>query len=136
MSINRVKFDIQGYEYTLPINPLSYDNHDNIEYKKEETVDHGAVTFAPFFDSRSRKMEWRRLPNKVPYSTMVSTLKSAIGISGVRVNHQGLNIAGTVDYWQNIYVENVDVRLNDGAGPGDATSHLRYDVTLVFRYVI
>jgi hypothetical protein len=132
---NRVEINIQGTEYTFPINPVEYESQDSFEHTVQDTIDGGAVRFVPFFDSRKRVMRWRNLPNTSTNLTMIATLRSSVGISGVRLNHRDLDIRGDQDIWRDIRVESVNYRYLSGAGPSTAISNLRYNVDFVFTYI-
>ena len=134
MAINRIKLDIQGSFYTFNINPLSWNPMDSQENKLTDTIDGAPIRFAPFFDSRERVMEWKGLPNTSTFQNMVATLKSAINISGVRINLQDLRIEGYRDEWRPIIINDVRVSFHDGSGPSNAISHLKYDLGISFTY--
>ena len=132
---NRVELDIQGTTYTFPINPVEYESQDSNQHTLQDTVDGSAIRFTPYFDTRKRVMRWRGLPNKSEYQQLIVTMRSAVGISGVRINHRDLNILGDQDTWKDIRVESVNWRLLSGAGPSTAVSNLRYNIDLVFTYI-
>lgn len=131
---NRVQLDIQGTIFTFPINPVEYENQDDEEHTLMETIDGSAVRFVPYMDTRKRVMRWRDLPNKAPYNTLIPNLRSAIGISGVKINHRSLNVNGDQNTWRDIRVENVEYRYLSGTGPASAISNLRYNIDFVFTY--
>jgi hypothetical protein len=131
---SRVQIDIQGTTVTFPINPVDYTSHNSEQYTLQPTIDGAPMRFTPFFDDRKRVMRWRKIPNKEPYITMIANLRSAIGISGVQINHRDLDINGDQNYWKGIRVEDVNYRYNSGGGPPSATSNLSWDLDLVFTY--
>lgn len=129
---NRVEIDIQGAEYTFAINPIEYQGQLSFPYSLEESVMGDGIRFEPFYDDRKRVMTWRDLPDKANYRELAQTLRSAIGISGVRLNYRDLNISGDQDQWINIVVENVNIKFRDGVGPLIADSHMSFDMDFVY----
>lgn len=131
--MNRIEIDILGYVYNLPINPIEYQEQNAFEYTLDSTIANTTTRFVGFGDPRHRVMTWRSLENKYPYTQLVSGLKNAIGISGVKINFRDLNIAGDQDEWLDIFVENVKVTYRKGRGSYNAINHLVYDVEMIFN---
>jgi len=124
--------EIDGVEYAFPINPLEYDAQEGTRYGLSTTINDSSIRFEPYGDPRKRVMRWRGIPNRSPYTTMIPTLFSSIGISGVRLNHRDIDIRGDQDEWRNIWVENVEYRLVKSIS--NAINNLRYDIDFVFTY--
>lgn len=134
MDINRVQFDIQGSTYTLPINPVQYEHLDDIDVTSSRTIDGRLVRFTNNFDSRQRTMKWENIPNTSEFQDMVLTLRSAVGLSGVKINHKGLSIFSNIDYWEDIRIDDVYYFFSKDASH-NATSKLKYDIEMKFSYV-
>lgn len=131
--MNRVELDVLGDVYILPINPVEYQDQNAFEHTLDKTINRETTRFAAFGDPRHRVMTWRNLENKYPYTQLVSGLKHAIGISGVKINFRDLNILGDQDEWQDIYIEDVRVVYRKGRGSYNSINHLSYDLEMIFN---
>jgi hypothetical protein len=132
---NRVKLDVQGDIYTFPINPIEYLNKDFEEHVTIPTIGGNSARVSPFSDSRERIMRWSNIPNRTPYWTLIPTLRGAIGVTGVRINLQDMNVGGFLDWWSPIVINNVRKTFVGGKGESGALNHLSYDLELRFVYV-
>lgn len=133
MSVNaRVQLDIQGFIYTLPINPIEFQNQLSFQHFLDYPIDSAATRFTSLYDDRLRVMTWKSLGNKYPYTQLLSGLRSALLLSGVRIKYRDLDIAGDLDEWIDIFVENVRVVFNSGRGKSNVINNLSYDIEMMF----
>lgn len=119
----------------FPINPLEFENLDNQIFTQTLTVDGRSIEQYPVTDGRIRVMTWKSLPNKEPYKSFVSTMKSWVrrGTYELRLGDlSGTEEDTTVQY---IKVLNVHTSWNPGAGPASADSNLKWH-TIQLQYVI
>lgn len=133
MAIERVQFDFNGTTYTLPINPIEYDDLEDHDIILKDTVDGTSLRYEPFFDGRPRIMRWKGLPNTTEFGDMVAQLKSRVDKPNIRINHRGLHRRGIVDFWRDIRIDAVEVDILSESSPR-ATSYLTIDLTLKFSY--
>jgi hypothetical protein len=121
--------------YNVPVNPVSFDTQDSTNIKVEQTAEGHSVEMIATFDGRPRVMEWKNLPNRTPYSTMVTQLKTYIGKTcQIKLNY--LALTGSTDTVAiNVRVIDVATSIKSGTGPSNATSYAVYD-TLRLSYVL
>lgn len=133
-NIKTIQLDIQGTVYTLPINPVEYESLNDFDVSSNRTVDGGLIRYTKNFDDRQRTMKWEGLPNTENFNEMVLTLRSTVGLSGIKLNHRGLSIYGDVDYWEPIRVDDVYHFYNSNASY-NAIGNLKYDLEMKFSYL-
>jgi hypothetical protein len=118
-----IKKQIDSTYYTFAINPIEFQDLDNQNLNIDSTIDGYSFEFRPIFDGRPRIMHWDKLPNKEPYITMVSTLKSLIGYAcHLRLNYLSGSSSDTTV--QNIRV--VDVQTTKTLGGINDGGHVKY----------
>lgn len=132
MTPNRIQLDIRGLVYTLPINPIEYEGSMFFANFIDKSIDSSSIRFEPYRENRVQTLTWRNLPNRHPYTQLVSGLKNAVGISGVKINFRDLNIVGDENIWMEIYMENVSVKFIKGKGKSNAVNNLSYDIQAFF----
>lgn len=118
---------------TFPINPLEFENLDNLEFNQMFTVDGRSIEQYPQFDGRVRTMTWKNLPNRSPYQSFVNTMKGwpRRGTYELKLGDlSGTEGDATVQY---IKVVSVHTEWNPGAGPASADSNLKWG-TIQLRY--
>ena len=64
-----------GNWYTFDINPSNFDDQDSWEVNVGRTLNGYSFEMLPQFDGRPKTMRWENLPNRSPYTTLVSNLK-------------------------------------------------------------
>lgn len=130
--MERVRLDIQGDEFSFPINPIEFQANISFQHHLENSLNGNTLRFFSLSDSRLRVMSWRGLINKYPYTHLVSGLRSSVSISGVRINYRDLDYVGDQNIWQNIFVENLKITFNKGVGNQSGINNLVYDIDFVF----
>lgn len=129
--MNKMKFDIQGTIYTLPINPRSFDSQDNMNYESKRTVDGPSIRYVKYFDTRERIMEWKNLPNSSDFQDMALTLRSIVGLNNIKLNVKDVYLGGNQNTWQDIKVTDFEIQINREKSI-TAISKLKYDLTLKY----
>jgi hypothetical protein len=117
--------------YTFAINPINFDGNDNPEFSISSTIDGYSVIMKPIFDGNPRAMEWNNLPNKAPYSLLVSSLRTYIN-KRCRLYLQDLYGNQTYTGYQYIYPLSIETKW--GVGSSSSDSSLKYE-TVKFTYV-
>lgn len=123
---NRVQISGSTGWYTFPINPVDFNDEDNIEINIQRTIDGYSFEMIPIFDGRPRTMQWNGLPNKSPYSSMVAQLKTFIGETVyIRLNDLSKSEGTSTPFRARVI--NVETKIRSGAGSATAVSKLVYD---------
>jgi len=125
--------DAESY-YPFPVNPLAYLNLDSTDMNVNQTVDGYSYENIRNWDGRVRTMRWEGLPNKTPFSTLVSNLKALVGEEcHIRLNYLA---GGGIEETEELLIRVIDVRteFEAGLGPKDSTSHLIYS-SIEFLFV-
>lgn len=130
---NRIEIDVKGSLYTFPINPIEFQDQNQAQYSIDQVIGDSSTRYVHFGDPRHRVMTWRGLYNRYPYTQLVSGLRHAVGISGVKLNFRDLNIDGDQNEWVNVFVEDVRVVYRKGRGVYNATNHLVYDLEMIYN---
>lgn len=134
MAIKLQSEDDSSY-YVVPINPIKFEDIDNIDMSVGRTVDGYSFEMRTLFDGRPRTMLWKGLPNRDPYSTMVSTLKTYVGQTcNIKLNY--LEGTGTQDTGAiTVRVLDVQTQKQEGAGAMTSTSYMTYS-SIKLMYVL
>ena len=128
----RPKLNIQGSIFNLPIGPADFNAQISFDHSRSTPFGDATVFYA-YEDSRMRVMTWRNLPNKYPYDFLVSGLRSAVGISGVKILYGDLQFPIHVaNAYYDIFVEDCRVTYRKGLGPSSARHNLRFDIDFIF----
>lgn len=130
----QIKEDTDTSYYTVPVNPFSYDPVDDTEVTITRTVDGYSTETRPQFDGRVRTFSWNNLPNRIPFSTMVSTLKTYAG-RDCNLKLRDLSGSESDETVTNIRVIKVTATWAPGRGPSDATSKMKYGIVSL-EYVL
>ena len=138
---NRITFDINNdgvADITVPINPVEVDLAQSIDHELVPTIDGEPVSSLSMFDGRVRTLTWRNIPNKTPYTEMVSGLRLLpYLVSGCQINLRDIHPSLGNSEMIPIRVNDVLTKYNQGAGPNSATNKLSYEyitVEYVLRY--
>lgn len=121
-----------GSYYTFPINPIEFENQDSDDIATQVTIDGQTVSFKIPFDGRARTMTWKNLPNKSPYSTLITQLKTYKGLDCV-IKLRDLSGDTTDETEQNVRVLNVETKYSSRGIVG-AEAYLEFE-TVVLTYV-
>lgn len=119
--------------YVVPINPIAFDNKDTADMNAGRTVDGYSFETLAAFDGRTRSLTWEDLPNRSPYSDMVSTLKTYIGQKcQIKLNYlEGTGTQNTTAL--NVRVVDVQTQWKTGSGSFTSSSYMDYDkVVLIY----
>jgi len=129
MALTRIQFDDGSGYYTVPINPLEFDNQDSDQVSVMETLDGGTVEQYPNFDARVRTFTWRNLPQKEPYLAMVTELKSYKGIGPILLKLNTIDFGSATEI--TIKVVNVSTTIKAGAGSAASPYKMTWDEIVV-----
>lgn len=133
MALNRVQISgLAGGWYTFPINPLDFDKNDNTDMNVSQTIGGHSFEMVSQYDGRPKTMTWENLPNKSPYTTLVSNLK-ALKQQTTYLRLNDLSGSSGISSAQKIRVIDVETKWNPGSGPLSSTCNLKYSsIKLVY----
>ena len=134
----QIKLATDAEYYTFPINPVSFNDNNNMDYASNKTIDGRSIEQYAYHDGRYKNMTWKNLPNRSPYhgtpTSLINVLRSFIMAGECHLLLNDLDQIGGSSARKSIKVIDVSTTLNDGAGPYNATGHLKFD-TVVMTYV-
>lgn len=120
-------------DFTCGINPIEFNAQNSMLMNSNETVDGAPLYQTAYFDGRERSFTWKRLPNKVPYTTMINNfLEMRYVASGVEMKRHDLGLEDS-EIWEPIRIVDVDIEI--GRGLASATNALMID-SLTVKYVL
>ena len=95
-------------EYTFDINPVEFAGDDEQEVAQKRTVDGKSTEQYGLHDGRIRTMTWNNLPNKEPYMTLISTLRTYVraGVCSLRLR----DLTGSNNQSVSSYIKVTDFR--------------------------
>ena len=137
MAIRRIRMGVvgTGTYYTFPINPINFENPDQLPFNVTSTVDGKPIIMTSQYNSQVKTLEWVNLPNKsspINYKELVSNLKYYVG---KKCNLKLMDLSGdTTDTTiQTVLILSCDTKYTSGAESHDA--HLKYEYVRL-NYII
>lgn len=130
-----IKLETAGSYFTVPINPISFDDKDSREFTADRTIDGYSFEYVPIFDGRPRTFVWNNIPNKEPYATMIANFRTYLGKRcNLKLNY--LEKTGSTSTTAlTIRVIDLTTTISSRAGPDSYTSNIIYD-TISLTYVL
>lgn len=120
--------------YTVPINPIEFENIDNTEVTFVRVVDGWSTEMIPQYDGRPRTFEWRNIPNKSPYTIMVANFRT-LKFQEAYLKLRALSGNENDTTETAIRVVNVETKWSDQAVGDGAINNLQYE-TIKLSYVL
>jgi hypothetical protein len=124
MSIRRVQVSsTDGEVMTLPINPINFDDPLDAPNVVRTIDGFSSISYSKW-DGTVKTLEWQNLPNKAPYTNLLSILNTLPGTTGtIILNDLSGSITDTVV--QNVVWISLDKKI--AYGPASATAAIKYE---------
>lgn len=135
MSVNRAQlvYSGGGMTYTLPINPIEFEDPDSVAQNVVTGVDGNTAIVIHGFDSRPRTMTWIRLPNWVIFNTMINQLKYIMAFNDIVLKKRDLNRNEVPDEQDTTPIKIMNVETKFGKNAYNSIHNLGFD-SLVLTY--